>query len=87
LLLQPKILLLQPNVLLTEVNILLLNKNVRVIPILTNDFVSITKPFFPFSYSFAQNMLPSTICRKTKEYQYNKTKIIGLTHNSLNYLE
>jgi len=45
LLLQPKILLHQPNVLLTELNILL-KQNVFVIPILTNDFVSITKPFF-----------------------------------------
>jgi len=42
-----KILLQQPNVLLTELNILLLSQNVFVIPIVTNDFVSMTKPFFP----------------------------------------
>ena len=45
--LQPKILLQQPNVLLTELNILFY-QNVFAIPILTNDFVSITKPFFPW---------------------------------------
>jgi len=47
LLLQPKILLLQPNVLLIELNILLWQQNIFVIPILTNEFVGITKPFFP----------------------------------------
>jgi len=47
LLLQPKILLQQPNVLLIELNILLLGLNIFVIPILTNDFVGITKPFIP----------------------------------------
>jgi len=31
---------------LTELNILLLKQNVFVIPILTNDSVSTTKPFF-----------------------------------------
>jgi len=46
LLLQPKILLQQPNVLLIELNILLLKRNIFVIPILTNDLVGITKPFF-----------------------------------------
>jgi len=46
LLLQPKILLQQPNVLLIELNILLLQKNIFVIPVLTNDLVGITKPFF-----------------------------------------
>jgi len=46
LLLQPKILLQQPNVLLIERNILLL-QNIFAIPVLTNDFVGITKPFFP----------------------------------------
>jgi len=46
-LLQPKILLQQPNVLLIELNILLLKQNIFVIPILTNDFVGITKPFIP----------------------------------------
>jgi len=48
LLLQPKILLQQPNVLLIELNILLLLQNIFVIPILTNDFVGITKPIFPW---------------------------------------
>jgi len=43
--LQPKILLQQPNFLLTELNILL--QSIFVIPILTNDFVGITKPFIP----------------------------------------
>jgi len=47
LLLHPNNFLRQQNVLLTELNILLLSKNVFVIPILTNDFVGITKPFFP----------------------------------------
>ena len=47
LLLQPKILLQQLNVLLIELNILLLQQNIFVIPILTNDFVDITKSFFP----------------------------------------
>jgi len=46
LLLQPKILPQQRNVLLIEPNILLLYQNIFVIPILTNDFVGITKPFF-----------------------------------------
>jgi len=41
--LQPKILLLQPNV---ELNLLLLLQNIFAVPILTNDFVGITKPFF-----------------------------------------
>jgi len=45
LLLQPKIFPQQPNVLLKELNILLLEQNVFVIPILTNNFVSITKSF------------------------------------------
>jgi len=44
-LLQPKILLQQPNVLM-ELNILFLQQNVFAIPILTNDSVGITKPFF-----------------------------------------
>ena len=43
---QPKILPKQPNFLLIEPNILLLLQNIFVIPILTNDFVGITKPFF-----------------------------------------
>jgi len=47
LLLQPKILLQQPIVLLIELNILLLQQNIFVMPILTNHFVGITKPFFP----------------------------------------
>jgi len=47
LLLEPKILLQQPNVLLIELNLLLLLQNIFVIPILTNDFVGITKPSFP----------------------------------------
>ena len=47
LLLQPKNFLQQPNVLLAELNILLSQQNVFV-PILTNYFVSITKPFFPW---------------------------------------
>jgi len=46
LLLQPKILLPQPNVLMIELNILLL-LIFFVVPILTNDFVGITKPFIP----------------------------------------
>jgi len=46
LLLQPKLLLQKPNVLLIEPNILLLQQNIFVIPILTTDFVGITKPFF-----------------------------------------
>jgi len=46
LLLQPKILLEQLNILLRELNILLLEQNIFVIPILTNDFVGIAKPFF-----------------------------------------
>jgi len=46
-LLHPKILLQQPNVLLIELNILLLWQSIFVITILTNDFVSVTKPFFP----------------------------------------
>ena len=46
LLLQPKILPQQPNVLLIEPNILLLQQNIFAIPILTYDFVGITKPFF-----------------------------------------
>jgi len=46
LLLQPKILLRQPNVLLIELYILLLRQNIFAIPILTNDFVGITKSFF-----------------------------------------
>jgi len=46
LLLQPKILLQQPHVLLIELNILLLEQNIFAVPILTNDFVGITKPFF-----------------------------------------
>jgi len=45
LLLQPKILLQQPNILLIELNILLLLQNMFVIPVLTNDFVDITKLF------------------------------------------
>jgi len=47
LLLQPKILLQQPYLLLIELNILLLKQNIFAIPILTNDFVGITKPFIP----------------------------------------
>jgi len=47
LLLQPKIVLQQPNVLLIELHILLLLQNIVVIPILTNDFVGITKLFIP----------------------------------------
>ena len=57
LLLQPKISLQQPNVLLTELNILLLSQNVFVIPILTNDFVSITKPFLPCINTLWDNIL------------------------------
>jgi len=48
-LLQQKISPQQPNVLLIELNILLLQQNIFVIPILTNDFVGITKPFIPCS--------------------------------------
>jgi len=47
LLLQPKILLQQPKVLLLELNILLLRQNIFVVPIFTNDFIGITKPFIP----------------------------------------
>jgi len=36
----------QPDVLLIEPNILLLEQNIFVIPIITNDFVGVTKPFF-----------------------------------------
>jgi len=39
-------LLLQPKILLQQPNILLLKQNIFVMPILTNDFVGITKPFF-----------------------------------------
>ena len=46
LLLRPKILLQQLNVLLIELNILVLLQNIFVIPILTNDFLGMTKPFF-----------------------------------------
>jgi len=46
LLLQLKILLQQPNVLLIELNILL-KQNIFVVPISTNDFVGVTKPFIP----------------------------------------
>jgi len=53
LLLQPKILLQQqPNFLLIELNILLLWQNIFVIPILTKDFVGITKPFIPCTTNF-----------------------------------
>ena len=55
LLLQPKNLLQQPNVLLIQLKILLLQQNIYVIPILTHDFVGMTKPtvplFFVYSYS------------------------------------
>jgi len=44
---QPNVLLIELNILLIEVNILLLQQNIFVIPILTNDFVGITKPFIP----------------------------------------
>ena len=53
--LQPKILLQQPNVLM-ELNILFLQQNVFAIPILTNDFVSITKPFFPCNTDKSQRL-------------------------------
>ena len=56
LLLQPKISLQQPNVLLIELNILLLSQNIFVIPILTNDFVGITKPFIPCRSSAAKSV-------------------------------
>jgi len=48
-LLQPKNLPQQLNVLLIEPNILL-QQNIFVFPILTNDFVGITKPFFPWAF-------------------------------------
>jgi len=41
-------LLLQPKLLPQQPNILLLEQNIFVIPILTNDFVNITKPFFAY---------------------------------------
>jgi len=46
-----KILPQQPNVLLIEPYILLLSQNIFDIPILTNDFVGITKPFFSCKFS------------------------------------
>jgi len=55
-LLQPKIFLQQPNVLWIELNILLLQQNIFAIPILTNDFVGISKPFIP-CYHFLNTFL------------------------------
>jgi len=37
----------QPKILLEQPNVLLLLQNILVVPILTNDFVGVTKPFTP----------------------------------------
>jgi len=68
LLLQPKILLQQPNVLLIEPNILLLKQNIFVIPILTNDVIGITKPFFPCTEKPKRNILYFKIINTYRNY-------------------
>jgi len=44
---QMNFLLLQPKILLQQPNVLLLKQNIFAIPISTNDFAGVTKPFFP----------------------------------------
>jgi len=44
----------QPNVLLIELNILLLKQNIFAIPIVTNYFVDITKPFIPCDEAYKE---------------------------------
>jgi len=67
LLLQPKILPQQSNVLLIEPNILLLQQNIFVIPILTNDFVGITKPFSCTKLGAFKPVPPSDAVRQQKK--------------------